>query len=88
MYDDFLERTEPVLDEWRLVGRPSGVDAFVDYTVALYRWRKFPYQDPGLPAEVLPDGWAGARAREVFFELHELLAVPALTHVRAVVGRS
>ena len=88
MYDDFLERTEPVLADWRQIGRAAGVDAFVDYTVALYRWRKFPYQDPGLPAEVLPDGWAGARAREVFFELHELLAVPALTHVRAVVGRS
>lgn len=88
MYDDFLTRTAPVLAEWQDRPEPRGVEAFVDCTVALYRWRKFPYQDPGLPAEVLPHDWAGARAREVFFALHEILAGPALDHVRAVVARS
>jgi phenylacetic acid degradation operon negative regulatory protein len=34
-------------------------------------WRRFPFLDPQLPAELLPAGWAGARAAEVFHRRHE-----------------
>ena len=86
MYADFLERTEPVVASWARSGQTDGEDAFVDYTVALYRWRKFPYLDPGLPVELLPEDWEGERARAAFWTLHDRLAEPALDHVRAVLA--
>jgi len=43
-------------------------------------WRRLPYLDPGLPAELLPSGWAGARAAEVFFTLQSRLADAAAAH--------
>jgi phenylacetic acid degradation operon negative regulatory protein len=32
----------------------------------VHEWRKFLFRDPGLPAELLPAGWTGRRAAEVF----------------------
>ena len=60
--------------------------AFGDYVRALTDWRRLPYLDPGLPAELLPDGWAGVRAADVFFALRSRLAEPASAHVRRVLG--
>jgi phenylacetic acid degradation operon negative regulatory protein len=33
-------------------------------------WRRFPFLDPGLPPELLPDQWNGARAASVFRDRH------------------
>lgn len=86
MYDDFLTATEPLQRRWaRRRREPHGEQAFLDYTLTLYRWRKFPYLDPGLPTGVLPPGWEGARAARLFFGLHERLAPAAHAHVHAVV---
>jgi phenylacetic acid degradation operon negative regulatory protein len=46
-------------------------------------WRRLPYLDPGLPDELLPQGWGGLRATQEFFALRALLEEPA----RAYVGR-
>jgi len=43
-------------------------------------WRRLPYLDPGLPAELLPPGWAGARAAGLFFTLQSRLAPAAAEH--------
>jgi len=32
----------------------------------VHEWRKFLFDDPGLPAQLLPDGWPGVRAAELF----------------------
>jgi phenylacetic acid degradation operon negative regulatory protein len=40
-------------------------------------WRRFPFLDPQLPAELLPAGWVGARAAEVFHRRHEQWAPAA-----------
>ena len=59
---DSPPRTEPVLQGWpgrRAASRPR--EAFADYVRVLTDWRRLPYLDPGLPAELLPPGWAGAR---------------------------
>lgn len=65
----------------------SDAAAFADYVRALTAWRRLPFLDPGLPAELLPPGWPGARAAEVFGALRARLAGPARTHVLAVTGR-
>ena len=85
---DFVAVYEPVLHGWpgrRAPSRPR--EAFADYVRVLTDWRRLPYLDPGLPAELLPPGWAGARAAEIFFTLQSRLAGAAGEHAaRATVG--
>ncbi|MFI1864590.1 PaaX family transcriptional regulator [Streptomyces jumonjinensis] len=72
-HEEFLDAHEPVLRSWT-TGREAGPEeAYRDYLFALDHWRRLPYTDPGLPVELLPDGWPGGRSAEVFGELHELL---------------
>jgi phenylacetic acid degradation operon negative regulatory protein len=61
--------------------------AFADYVRVLTAWRRLPFLDPGLPAELLPAGWHGTRAAELFDALRDALAAPARAHVLAVTGR-
>jgi phenylacetic acid degradation operon negative regulatory protein len=58
--------------------------AFADYVRVLTAWRRLPFLDPGLPAELLPAGWHGTRAAELFDALRDALAAPAQEYVRTV----
>jgi phenylacetic acid degradation operon negative regulatory protein len=49
-------------------------------------WRRFPFLDPQLPAELLPDDWVGARAAEVFHARHEAWT-PGAQAAFAALGR-
>lgn len=49
-------------------------------------WRRFPFLDPQLPAELLPEDWVGARAAEVFHARHEAWA-PGAQAAFAELGR-
>ena len=51
--------------------RPSGGEAsFRMQTLLVHAWRKFPFLDPDLPAELLPAGWPRRRAFELFAGCH------------------
>jgi len=52
----------------------------------VHAWRRFPFLDPSLPGELLPDGWAGARAAALFGTLHARWDEPAVRHWRALQG--
>jgi phenylacetic acid degradation operon negative regulatory protein len=53
------------------IARPrSQREAFVALTNLVHEWRRFPFLDPDLPPELLPDRWSGDRAAEVFHRLH------------------
>ncbi|HEY7044912.1 MAG TPA: PaaX family transcriptional regulator C-terminal domain-containing protein [Nocardioidaceae bacterium] len=88
LYDDFLSAYGPVLTRWRRRRATSGTsadaDAFADYVSTLTAWRRLPYLDPGLPDDVLPKGWSGARAADLFFDLRDRLAEPAAAFVTTV----
>ena len=58
--------------------------AFADYVRVLTAWRRLPFLDPGLPPELLPPDWHGARAADLFGQLHDRLSGPAREHVLAV----
>lgn len=58
---------------------------FAAYTRLLDSWRVIPYTDPGLPADLLPADWPGARSIEAFQRLRAELADAALAHVRDAV---
>jgi len=75
---------EPVLRQWDQAGPPDAREAFAGYVRVLTDWRRLPYLDPGLPAGLLPDGWIGIRAADLFFALRDLLEEPARAYVKHV----
>jgi phenylacetic acid degradation operon negative regulatory protein len=49
-------------------------------TQLVHAWRKFPFLDPDLPAELLPAGWPRQRAQKLFLDLHRRWQGPARAH--------
>ncbi len=89
LYTHFIETHRPVRDALRRSKKPvEGQSAFVDYTLALHEWRKFPYLDPGLPPDVLPRRWPGRIASELFADLRHQLEPAAFDYASAVATRS
>lgn len=85
-YLEFVAGWRPVLARWR--AKPgSDAAAFAVWVSALTSWRRLPYLDPGLPAELLPPDWPGGEARRLLGDLQRVLAGAAYAHadtVRAV----
>ncbi|WP_433327635.1 PaaX family transcriptional regulator [Spirillospora sp. CA-294931] len=66
-------------DAGALVGGASGPSdehAFAVRSRLVHEWRKFLFTDPGLPPDLLPDGWPGARAAR-FFDAEAARLLPA-----------
>ena len=87
-YESFIRAHEPALRHWEQTGPPGEQEAFAGYVRVLTDWRRLPYLDPGLPAELLPDGWVGIRAADLFFALRALLEEPARAYVKRIIGRT
>jgi phenylacetic acid degradation operon negative regulatory protein len=85
LYASFIAAHEPALSRWEHDGPVGEQEAFADYVRVLTDWRRLPYLDPGLPAELLPGDWAGIRAADVFFTLQSRLTEPARAHVKRVI---
>jgi phenylacetic acid degradation operon negative regulatory protein len=85
-YEDFIARLQglpPVQDLAALAGPDAlrlRIELIADY-------RHFPFRDPDLPMELLPDGWPGHRAHELFTAAHEALGAPADAFVADVLMR-
>ena len=61
--------------------RPASPAAwFRMQTLLVHAWRKFPFLDPDLPAELLPAGWPRRRAHELFTGRHTRWGAPASDH--------
>ena len=52
-------------------------DAFTALVDLVHEWRRFPFTDPGLPTRLLPSGWPGTAAVELFHARHTALTVDA-----------
>ena len=84
LYNDFVLAHQPVLTRWRRRRSSDEAGAFADYVRVLTAWRRLPFLDPGLAPELLPRGWPGVRAADLFFALRDRLAGPAHDHVETV----
>lgn len=85
-YAAFTDSHDPVVRRLQSKRKIDSVEAFRTYVPMLTQWRRLPYLDPGLPAELLPDDWNAVGARRVFLRLQDLLAQPSLRHVQEVTG--
>lgn len=84
-YQDFLAGLPTLPDE---AAAPEPREAYVLRTHLVHAWRRFLFQDPGLPQEVLTTDWVGHRARARFLALADRLAPAAGVFVdRALTGR-
>lgn len=72
-YGAFVAELCPRLDTLRARPLPDNL-AFVERVRLVHEYRKFLFIDPGLPAELLPDGWQGATAAALFHDTYTLLA--------------
>jgi phenylacetic acid degradation operon negative regulatory protein len=91
-YESFSRAYEPVRQRWEQSREHDGQagparerQAFADYVRVLTDWRRLPYLDPGLPAELLPDGWTGLQAAGEFFALRALLEKPARAYAEQLI---
>jgi phenylacetic acid degradation operon negative regulatory protein len=89
LYQAFIDSAAPTAARWAKIAADRGDQgqAFADYVRVLTAWRRLPFLDPGLPAELLPADWHGARAAELFARLQDLLGEMAGAHVAVVTGR-
>jgi phenylacetic acid degradation operon negative regulatory protein len=81
-YAALLARYRPRLAGYRR--GPAPREALVERVRLLQDYRRFPFRDPDLPPELLPAGWSGRAAHEVFLEAHGLLREGAEAFVDSV----
>ena len=55
-------------------------EAFAAQVRLVQAWRRFPFLDPALPAQLLPQTWPGQAAAELFHRRHEEWHDPAQQH--------
>lgn len=83
-YAALLGRYRPRLPAYR-AGGVRGADALVERMRLVHDYRLYPFRDPDLPPELLPQGWSGRAAHEVFLEAHGLLRAPAEAFVEGLI---
>jgi phenylacetic acid degradation operon negative regulatory protein len=65
---------------------PGPGDPLVRQILLVHAWRRFPFLDPRLPAELLPADWAGRRAAALFGDRHAAWHGPAQRRWRELVA--
>jgi len=75
--DAVREHYETFIEDFSAIG-PSSAEAFFRMqTLLVHAWRKFPFLDPDLPAELLPAGWPRRGAYDLFSGRHARWSQPA-----------
>jgi phenylacetic acid degradation operon negative regulatory protein len=59
-------------------------DCFIERTLLVHEYRKFLFEDPLFPLELLPKDWNGDAARALFRDIHQLLSVGAVRHFESL----
>lgn len=86
-YEAFLDRHEDDYRSCRRRGEGGGLspeECFVRRFGLTHEYRRFPFMDPYLPEPLLPEGWLGDRAADLFDAYHELLSPLAEEYVETV----
>jgi phenylacetic acid degradation operon negative regulatory protein len=80
-YDAFVKHYGPLCKRDAALRRRRALadaSAFVHRFALTHDFRRFPFLDPDLPAQLLPRRWPGAKARDLFESYHTLLTDGAL----------
>lgn len=80
-YANFIKKYQPKLDDYKnriktgVIIKPS--ECFVERFELIHEYRKFPFFDPDLPVELLPENWLRSEAADLFHRYHALLTEKA-----------
>jgi len=88
-YRDFIERYRPAWQQFvnqTNAGTASARNAFIRRFLLVHEYRSFPYVDPNLPPELLPDHWLGNEAIQLFQSYAALLTPQANQYVDQVLA--
>jgi phenylacetic acid degradation operon negative regulatory protein len=77
---DIAARYETFLADFATARPGAGEAAMLTQIRLVHEWRRFPFLDPQLPAELLPPDWIGTRAAAVFRRQHTAWHAPAQAH--------
>ena len=86
-YDIFIEKYTPKFDELRekaLNNTMTDLECFIERTKIVHEYRKFLFQDPSFPRDLLPEKWSGTKARELFWNIHQLISIPAVRFFESI----
>jgi phenylacetic acid degradation operon negative regulatory protein len=86
LYQPFIDRFSPWVSR-TAAGDPTPKEAFRVRVQLMDTWRTFPWDDPDLPLELLPERWRLSEAHGLFAALYTKLTDRALEHVRAQATR-
>ena len=87
--DQVREHYRAFIEDFAAIRPSSGEASFRMQTSLVHAWRKFPFLDPDLPAELLPAGWPRRRAYELFTGRHERWQPAARSYFESLeAGRS
>jgi phenylacetic acid degradation operon negative regulatory protein len=90
-YNTFIETYKPRYEQlkervWN--NTLTDQEAFVERTELVHTYRKFLFKDPGFPQDLLPDDWNGTVARELFWNIHQLISPPAVRYFESMFEHS
>jgi phenylacetic acid degradation operon negative regulatory protein len=68
--NDVAERYEHFIAEFSSLAPTDPDDVLRAQTRLVHEWRRFPFLDPQLPAELLPPQWIGTEATDLFNDRH------------------
>ena len=74
-YVELVERLGGLPTAAALAALP-GAEALRRRIELVSSYRTLPFRDPDLPGELLPEGWPGRRAHELFMAAHDALHGP------------
>ena len=85
-YERFIASYAPFNDPAANAAKP-GSRALAERIQLISDFRRFPFRDPFLPAELQPPDWPGDAAFTLFKEIHRQLAGPSNAFVSDLIGR-
>ncbi|WP_100401019.1 PaaX family transcriptional regulator [Bacillus sp. FJAT-44742] len=86
-YEGFIEQYSKkfeVLREKALTNTLTDEESFKERTTIVHEYRKFLFQDPSFPTDLLPSTWKGTEARELFWNIHQLISIPAIRYFESL----
>ncbi|MFE7802102.1 PaaX family transcriptional regulator C-terminal domain-containing protein [Nocardia sp. NPDC057440] len=83
-YQNFIGEFQPLLVRYRR--GLGGKQALIERMRLIQSYRRYPFRDPDLPEMLLPPGWRGRVAHDVFSECHDILLPAAEAFVADIVG--
>ena len=86
-YREFLRHFGPLKAQVN-AGSLGSAQALRARTTLMEEWRNFRTRDPGLPGQLLPEGWPQAAARQLFIELYDGLGPLAAVRFRQMLFES